>query len=240
MATPSLRVAHTKPRSSLMKLAAQIKQEHAAFEQSLKRGLEHARHAGDLLIEAKSRLGHGEWLPWLKSNCKMSEWSCQAYMRIARRFGELGKSGTVTDLSFRDGLKLLAETHQERYSASVMQSPQAAQTTRKVTVQVYPPTIKRVTIPAYYGRVVKKPPIKVGLPMTTEPGVTEPEITEPLVTPTTDDETTGLSEMAEREFKATLVDVCRAYERNNGVRLDTLQVVRDGAGLIQQIDLWPS
>jgi hypothetical protein len=45
---------------------------------------EHAIRAGELLIEAKAALRHGEWLPWLSSNFRGSPRSAQTHMRLAR------------------------------------------------------------------------------------------------------------------------------------------------------------
>ena len=41
---------------------------------------------GNCLIEAKSMLLHGEWLPWLNSKVGYSEKTAQNFMRLAREF----------------------------------------------------------------------------------------------------------------------------------------------------------
>ena len=51
--------------NSLPDLAARIKAEHEAVSTALKESVAHAIAAGELLIEAKAQLGHGQWLPWL-------------------------------------------------------------------------------------------------------------------------------------------------------------------------------
>jgi hypothetical protein len=70
--------------NSLPELAARIRAEHEATAVAMQRGVEHAMAAGDLLIEAKAQLKHGQWLPWLAEHCAMSERSAQLYMRIAK------------------------------------------------------------------------------------------------------------------------------------------------------------
>ena len=70
--------------NSLADLAARIRAEHEATAISLRRGLSHAIAAGELLIEAKTLLKHGQWLPWLRDHCVMSERTAQLYMRCAR------------------------------------------------------------------------------------------------------------------------------------------------------------
>jgi Protein of unknown function (DUF3102) len=47
-------------------------------------GLEHYRRAGELLIEAKSQLQHGEWRAWLKRNFVLSHETARRYMTLAR------------------------------------------------------------------------------------------------------------------------------------------------------------
>ena len=51
-----------------------------------KAGLEHYRRAGKMLIEAKSQLPHGEWLPWLKAHFRLSHETARTYMRLAREY----------------------------------------------------------------------------------------------------------------------------------------------------------
>jgi Protein of unknown function (DUF3102) len=70
--------------NSLPVLAARIREEHIGARGAIKRSVEHAMAAGDLLREAKALLKHGEWLPWLAEHCKMSERTAQLYMRVAR------------------------------------------------------------------------------------------------------------------------------------------------------------
>lgn len=66
---------------------------------------------GHLLIEAKGKLKHGEWLPWLRDEVDFSEATAQRFMRLAR---EYGKSVNVTDLGLTKALKLLALPDVER------------------------------------------------------------------------------------------------------------------------------
>src|SRR5262245_23407535 len=65
-------------------IAASINDHLAAAEAATRRGLEHAVAAGQLLIEAKELVGHGEWLAWLQTNCHVGIRQAQAFMRLAR------------------------------------------------------------------------------------------------------------------------------------------------------------
>lgn len=66
---------------------------------------------GQRLIEAKERLPHGEWLPWLTERVEFSERQAQRLMRIAR---EYENPTLVSDLGARKALQLLALPESER------------------------------------------------------------------------------------------------------------------------------
>jgi len=96
--------------SSLTALAADIQREHEAAHGKAREALEHARRAGDLLIEAKEQLEHGAWLPWLSEHCGVSSRSAQRYMRLASRWGELeSKHDTVSHLTLQGALDALRD-----------------------------------------------------------------------------------------------------------------------------------
>jgi hypothetical protein len=93
--------------NSLADLAARIKAEHEATAASLKSGVEHAMAAGDLLVEARAQLKHGQWLPWLNT-CGISERMAQRYMRLARNRAAIeAKYDTVSDLGIKGALAML-------------------------------------------------------------------------------------------------------------------------------------
>jgi Protein of unknown function (DUF3102) len=83
--------------NSLVDLAARIRAEHEAAGGALKRSLQHAIAAGELLLEAKAQLKHGQWLPWLSEHCELSERSAQLYIRIA-------KNRTTIEEQMRNGV----------------------------------------------------------------------------------------------------------------------------------------
>jgi hypothetical protein len=100
---------------SLEELARRINVEHQECGRLLQAGLHHAMNAGKLLLEAKERVGHGGWLPWLKANVPFSERTARGYMRVAREVPKLGEGNRqrVADLSYRKALKALAEPGDE-------------------------------------------------------------------------------------------------------------------------------
>lgn len=88
--------------NSLTVLAARVRGYHEAIKDVLKRSVEYAMDAGDLLIEAKEQLDHGQWLPWLREHCRVSKRTAQLYMNLAKHRAiiekEMAKSATVAHL----------------------------------------------------------------------------------------------------------------------------------------------
>jgi hypothetical protein len=90
-------------------LADRINQHHAAAVKHAASALENARAAGELLLEAKDRCKHGEWLLWIAANFVSSEKTAHNYMRVARRWPQImatAKAQRVADLSLREALRL--------------------------------------------------------------------------------------------------------------------------------------
>jgi hypothetical protein len=94
----------------LTDLAARIQALHQATTENLRRSVENAMACGDLLIEAKAQLKHGQWLPWLQDHCLISERTAQLYMRTAKNraiIEAMAKSATVADLTLNETAALL-------------------------------------------------------------------------------------------------------------------------------------
>jgi hypothetical protein len=110
--------------NSLTDLAARIRAEHTATSDALKRSVEHAMAAGDLLIEAKSQLKHGRWLPWLAKHCEISERTAQLYMRIAKNRAEIeAKAQRIADLTLNEAAGLLFLTSEVNKLLDFAKSP---------------------------------------------------------------------------------------------------------------------
>jgi hypothetical protein len=92
----------------LTDLAFRIRAEHDAAAFAVQRGVHHAMTAGDLLIEAKRMLAHGQWLPWLKQYCGIPARTASLYMRLARRLETLNRQ-YIADLTIQSALRLLQE-----------------------------------------------------------------------------------------------------------------------------------
>jgi hypothetical protein len=107
--------------NSLADLAAQITVQHDACTKALKRGLQHAVAAGKLLIDAKSQLKHGEWLPWLRDHCHIPQRTARRYMDIAPyATDEIGQLADLTTDAAEAGT---FEDHPEGWIYHVLNGP---------------------------------------------------------------------------------------------------------------------
>jgi hypothetical protein len=90
-------------------LAARIAAEHEAAGAATRKTLQHAIAAGELLIEAKDRVGHGRWENWLKKTCNVPPRSATKYMKLAegREIIEKNQIGPAADLTINAALRLL-------------------------------------------------------------------------------------------------------------------------------------
>jgi hypothetical protein len=149
-------------RPDLVDLAKQINHEHQEAEGLARRTLDHVRKAGELLLEAKGKVPHGQWLPWLEANVKASVRTCQTYMRVAERWGELeAKAQSPAHLTMGQALDMLARTVEPEPIPLVVMTPEPheQQEVRYVQVQADretpPPAVQEE---AQFLRVVSPPP----------------------------------------------------------------------------------
>jgi hypothetical protein len=80
-------------------LADEVRRGQAIFRQGRRMSKEGAVIAGTALIEAKSLLAHGSWLPWL-AECGVSPRTASRHMRKARE--PKPQIGQVADLTFEE------------------------------------------------------------------------------------------------------------------------------------------
>ena len=68
----------------LPEAAAAINRHHTDATAHAQSAIDHARAAGDLLLRVKEELPHGEFIPWVEANCRVSPRQAQRYMRASR------------------------------------------------------------------------------------------------------------------------------------------------------------
>jgi hypothetical protein len=94
----------------LIDIAARVKIEHQAVAASLKQSVQHAIAAGELLLEAKDQIPHGQWLPWLEQHCGVTPRAAQMYMRVAKYRAAIElKYEDISHLTIADALAALAK-----------------------------------------------------------------------------------------------------------------------------------
>ena len=94
-------------------LAIEIRRAHADVGEAAKTAAERAIAAGHALIEAKSLLGHGKWLPWLRDNCALAERTAQLYIRVAKSGV---KPATLADLGLKVAAKAIVLNYPDMFS----------------------------------------------------------------------------------------------------------------------------
>ena len=65
-------------------IAAEINRFHELACLQADEAIANAKQAGNLLLEAKTAMKHGGWLPWLEQNIKVSHRQAQRYMQVAQ------------------------------------------------------------------------------------------------------------------------------------------------------------
>jgi hypothetical protein len=95
---------------ALGSLAESIRREILEGEKCVHDSLSHFLRAGQFFLEAKAKLPHGAWLPWLEAEFKYSERQAQKYMKLAKDWPELeAKTNRGSDLSLRQALAEIQE-----------------------------------------------------------------------------------------------------------------------------------
>ena len=92
--------------SDLPNLAREINDAHRQVRMHAKGMLLEAKRAGEALLVAKQQCAHGEFLPWLKANCSVSQAQAYRYMDVAKRLqtSPMGETDSLVDVSIREFL----------------------------------------------------------------------------------------------------------------------------------------
>jgi Protein of unknown function (DUF3102) len=99
---------------SLPDLAQRIKAYHAGVIDAARNVVTKAISAGQLLKDAKAKLPHGQFLPWLDEHCDLSERTAHRYMQLASNKLKIeealkGKSATMATLSLNKAMRLIED-----------------------------------------------------------------------------------------------------------------------------------
>jgi len=88
-------------------VVVEINRLHALVQSSYASTVERAIECGRLLAEAKQRVAHGEWLPWLAEHFDGDRSTAAGYMRLAQESAKPNVE-RVTHLSLRAALRAIA------------------------------------------------------------------------------------------------------------------------------------
>ena len=106
--TTSTPVAATVPqpvsKMSEEELAKSIKEKHSMMLTSFRSSVTHAMDVGDLLTEAKKRVGHGKFEAWCATHCQLSPRTARRYMGMAKDRAKIeaqlaAKTANLADLN---------------------------------------------------------------------------------------------------------------------------------------------
>jgi hypothetical protein len=85
-------------------LAKSIKEKHSMMLSSFRSSVTHAMDVGDLLTEAKKRVGHGKFEAWCATHCQLSPRTARRYMGMAKDRAKIeaqlaAKTANLADLN---------------------------------------------------------------------------------------------------------------------------------------------
>ena len=106
-------------RPSPADLAKRINEKYSEMVSHFRTGVQRAIEIGELLEQAKDRVGHGNFEGWLSANCQLSPSTARRYMKLAEDRAKIeeqlkletqqsGKSVKLTDLNLTSARRLLA------------------------------------------------------------------------------------------------------------------------------------
>ncbi len=145
-------------------LAREINAEHGHVETHKHNTIRHAIRCGELLLEMKQRVGHGNWLAWVQEHFEASE-------RTARNYMEIAKSAAVADLkddtTMRSALRALASPSQSQKTPQLERAhPQAgnALATARIPVEDAERVLNAEVVEAPTSRPGRDPPAHLDKP----------------------------------------------------------------------------
>ncbi|MEI8019556.1 MAG: DUF3102 domain-containing protein [Schlesneria sp.] len=127
--------------SKLPELAKTANQFHASAQKAFGQGLNFARSAGNVLLEAKSLVAHGQWESWVETNCSFSTRTARGYLQIASNWIQIdAKRAELPELSLRGALELIStpklEDDSKRQRVAVLRERPAKNQERPATGKV--------------------------------------------------------------------------------------------------------
>lgn len=107
-------------KSELQTMAVAINELHTQVLLHTRSALESAKASGELLLQAKALLPHGQWLPWLEENCQVSPRQAQRYMQVADRWEAIAKNDAASYLTIDEAIRA-SESRSDKHREAVSQ-----------------------------------------------------------------------------------------------------------------------
>ena len=134
---------------SLESLAADINKAHSEAQAYASKAVERALLAGDLLIQAKARVQHGEFGDWCKVNLpNISPRQLQRYMRVARDLPVEKRLESFLPDSLAEALRLVAGDSEPEPSGDLWTTPTVYHDAITTQLLPVPPAITPAAITA--------------------------------------------------------------------------------------------
>jgi len=90
-------------------LWTRINMKYREVESSARSTVQSAVELGGMLLEKKSDLPHGDWLPWVRAHFEGSERQAQRFIQLYRERDKLPQNPTrVSDMGFREALRAIS------------------------------------------------------------------------------------------------------------------------------------
>jgi len=116
--------AATLEQGRLQQLADDINTQFGLARDHWAESVKYAIKVGELLIDAKAAVRHGEWEKWVEDNCPFKIRSAQGYMKAARN---KEKAQALAHLGVEKVLKELADNHKPFDEEKQQEKPAQAQ-----------------------------------------------------------------------------------------------------------------
>ncbi len=95
---------------TLPQLATKIKSEHDQAVQTVRKSLDHARKAGELLAKAQKQVMKNtafKWGRWVEQECGIKERTASNYIRLYRNWSKIEKVADTSTLQVKAALAML-------------------------------------------------------------------------------------------------------------------------------------
>jgi hypothetical protein len=101
----------------LKQLATRIKAEHEQVVQTVRKSLDHAKKAGELLSKAQKELKKNtafKWGRWVEQECGIQERTASNYIRLYRNWSKIEKVADTSSLTVRAALAILKKRSRQK------------------------------------------------------------------------------------------------------------------------------